>query len=78
MRSTYHAALLNLYIELGETQRTVTVAWYPFPPVHGPKGLADLVARALELVPAGSCDERRLLTRYAMLMNQERVDDQTA
>ena len=40
----------DYYVESGDVRRAVEVARFPFPTVQGPKGLADISLRALELV----------------------------
>ena len=65
----------DYYAEAGEITRAVAVAEYPFYPVVGRGlGVADLVGRALTLVPPDSHEAGRLLSRYGLALDLERRD----
>jgi len=64
----------DYYVEVGDTGQAVAVAQYPFPHVHGPRGLAELIGRALQLVPSESHEAGRLLSRYGLFVSFETGD----
>ncbi|MFQ6027970.1 MAG: hypothetical protein ACE5Q6_10800, partial [Dehalococcoidia bacterium] len=60
------ARAFDYYAEAGDVPRAVAVADYPFVIIGGSTlpGMAQVIARALELVPADSHQAGRLLSRY--------------
>jgi len=68
------ARAFDVYVELGDTRSAVAVAAHPS--LVGPVilGAADLLARALELVPADSVEAGRLLVQYGAAVREERDD----
>jgi tetratricopeptide (TPR) repeat protein len=59
-------AAFDYYLESGDARRAVEVALSPFPPIHGPTGLAEMAERALELVPEDSVEAGYLLARFGL------------
>ena len=69
----------DYYVEAGDVDRAVIVAEHPFPALFGRRiGMAQLVSRALELVPLDSHQAGRLLSRYGILMVTEMGDHEGA
>ena len=64
----------NSYIELGLTQKAVSVGFVHLPNVHGPEGMAKLIERAIELVQKGTADHARLLGEYVKWISLEALD----
>jgi tetratricopeptide (TPR) repeat protein len=65
----------DYYVEAGDVGGAVAVAEYPIHPVIGRRiGVADLVARALALVPPESHEAGRLLPRYGLAQALELLD----
>ncbi len=68
----------DCYLEAGEAHKAVLVALYPFPSVHGPRGVAALIEQALKLVPPDSLEAARLLSQYGLFVSFETGDYQAA
>ena len=67
------------YAASGEIDQAVAVAEVPFIAPPGQRtGVADLLARALELVPPDSHQAGRLLSRYSRVLGMEEGDDEEA
>ena len=64
----------DYYVKADNKTRAVAVARYPFPPMHGPTGLAQLVAQALKLMPSGAHEAGYLLARYGLYVSMETGD----
>ena len=63
------------YADVGDVERAVAVAGYQYPSVAGRSvGVAQLIARALELVSPESHQAGRLLARYGYLLGIEEGD----
>ena len=63
------------YADAGDVERAVAVAGYQYPSVAGRSvGVAQLIARALELVSPESHQAGRLLARYGYLLGIEEGD----
>ncbi|MFB3119689.1 MAG: AAA family ATPase, partial [Stenotrophomonas maltophilia] len=59
----------DYYAEAGDVTRAVAVAEYPLPTFAGQRiGVAELIARALELVQPNSHEAGRLLSEYARVL----------
>ena len=59
----------DYYAEVGDVSRAVAVAEYPLPTFAGQRiGVAELIARALELVQPDSHEAGRLLSEYARVL----------
>ncbi len=59
----------DYYAEVGDVTRAVAVAEYPLPTFAGQRiGVAELIARALELVQPNSHEAGRLLSEYARVL----------
>ena len=69
----------DYYVETGEVSRAVAVAEHPLPVALGHvTGIAQLFARALELVPPDSLQAGRLLSNYGWKLSLEEGDHQSA
>ena len=69
----------DYYLEAGDVDRAVIVAEHPFPALFGRRiGMAQLISRALELVPLDSHQAGRLLSRYGILLVTEMGDHEGA
>ncbi|MCI0867469.1 MAG: hypothetical protein J4N89_13090, partial [Chloroflexi bacterium] len=69
----------DYYAETGDVDRAVAIAEYPFYPVAGQRiGDAQLVARALALVPSDSHEAGHLLSRYGRVVAIEEGDYDSA
>jgi tetratricopeptide (TPR) repeat protein len=67
------------YLEKGDVSHAVEVAEYPIFFMGGQRGgLAELISRALDLVPAGSNTAGRLLARYVKVRGMEEGDYESA
>jgi len=67
------------YAEVGDVDRAVAIAEYPFYPLAGQRiGEADLISSALALVPPDSQEAGRLLCRYGRVVAIEEGDYQSA
>ena len=65
----------DYYVAAGNSDQAVAIAEYPFyPPIGQRSGNAQLIARALALVPAQSSAAGRLLSRYGRVMGIEEGD----
>jgi tetratricopeptide (TPR) repeat protein len=65
----------DYYAQAGDVARAVTVAECPYPArVGSPTGIAQLIARALTLVPPDSAQAGRLLSRYGYALGIEEGD----
>ncbi len=70
---------LGYYAETGDVDQAVAIAEYPFYPLIGqPTGNAQLIARALALVPPKSRAAGRPLSRYGRVMGIEEGDYDSA
>jgi tetratricopeptide (TPR) repeat protein len=70
---------LDYYTETGDVGQAVAIAEYPFYPLIGqPTGNAQLIARALALVPPKSHAAGRPLSRYSRVMGIEEGDYDSA
>ncbi|MCH8206420.1 MAG: tetratricopeptide repeat protein, partial [Chloroflexi bacterium] len=65
---------MDYYVEADDVARAVAIAELPLPPDTGLTGATDLIARALELLPADSHEAARLLVRYGLELQHERGD----
>jgi predicted ATPase len=68
----------DFYAETDDVARAVGVAVYPMQPLPGLRVAAELVARALQLVPRDSPEAGRLYSRYVLVMGLEEGDYQGA
>ncbi len=69
----------DYYSEAGDVERAVAVAEYPYPiPPGQTTGMAQLIVRALELVPPDSHAAGRLLSQYVRVLVTEQGDYQAA
>ena len=69
----------DYFVEVGDVDRAVAAVEYPLPWMPGHRtGAAQLIARALELVPPESLDAGRLLSRYGAIIGTEEGDYQVA
>ena len=69
----------DFYAETGDVDRAVAIAEYPFYPVAGQRiGEAQLIARALELLPPDSHEAGGLLSRYGRVIEIEEGDYDSA
>ena len=69
------ARSFSYYVQSGDLTSAVSVAAFPIPLVHGfSTGKAELVARALELVPEHSVEAGRLLSGLGGLIGSEAGD----
>ena len=68
----------DFYAETDDVAHAVGVAVYPMQPLPGLRVAAELVARALQLVPSDSPEAGRLYSRYVLVMGLEEGDYQGA
>ncbi|MFQ6027721.1 MAG: LuxR C-terminal-related transcriptional regulator, partial [Dehalococcoidia bacterium] len=68
----------DFYAETNDIAHAVSVAGYPMQPLPGHRVAAELVARALQLVPPDSPEAGRLLSRYVLVLGLEEGDYQGA
>ena len=68
----------DFYAETDDVAYAVGVAVYPMQPLPGLRVAAELVARALQLVPSDSPEAGRLYSRYVLVMGLEEGDYQGA
>ena len=65
----------DYYVEAGDVPSAVAVAEIPVFTMAGePTGLAQIISRALELVPLDSHEAGRLLARHGSLLGMEEGD----
>jgi DNA-binding CsgD family transcriptional regulator len=75
-----HEAYISLdqafdcYVELDDIPHALAVAEYPIPIIPEDTGATRLIVRALALIPPGSHQAGRLLTRYGTALGVEDVD----
>ncbi len=62
------------FVALGDTENAVAVAMYPHGFQRSSSGMADMAARALELVPPDSLEAGYLLARYGSALSWESQD----
>ena len=67
-------ASFNLCVELGQNRAAIEIAKTPIGSIHGPKGVANMLERALELVEEGTADEARLLAEFGLWASHENAD----
>ena len=68
----------DFYAETDDVAHAVGVAVYPMQPLPGLRVAAELVARALQLVPSDSPEAGRIYSRYVLVMGLEEGDYQGA
>ena len=64
----------DYYSEVGDVPHAIAVAEYPLTLAYGEPGVAQLVKRALALVPSDSLEAGRLLCRYGLAIYLETAD----
>ena len=68
----------DYFVKSSDAQRALAIAEYPIIALPGTTGLAPIISRALELVPAGSPEAGRLLSRHIRPLAVEQGDHEGA
>ncbi len=66
------------FVDVGEVDRALEIAEFSPPPLPGLAGVAEILARALELVPADSHRAGHLLSRYGRWIEEDYEASQDA